>query len=95
MDRCRARYGRPVGEVDQILQACLARQEGAVGKGSGWNLEGVETVTEAMERIKSRRKRGSGATKKGGKDVDGGQRSDEETPQHVMYDDLDEDLPLE
>jgi hypothetical protein len=91
VDGRRARYSRPVGEVDQILQACLARQEGAGSKGSGWNLEGVETVAEAMERMAKKRRRGSGATKKG----NSSQSSNEESPQHVMYDHLDEDLPLE
>jgi hypothetical protein len=94
-DRCQTRYGRPVGDVDRILRECLARQDllGAVGA-SGWDLEGVETVPEAIERIKNRRKRGSGATKKAGKESgNAGDRAEEEAPQHVMYDDVD-DLPL-
>jgi DNA helicase HerA-like ATPase len=94
VDRCRARYGRPVGDVDWMLRECLARQEGASGQGSGWDLEGVETVAEAMERIKNKRKRGSGATKKAGKETEGGSGGEEGTPQHVMYDDVD-DLSLE
>ena len=95
-DRCRVRYGRPVGDVDRILRECLARQDlvGASRSASGWDLEGVETVPEAIERIKSRRKRGSGATKKTGKETDGEEENrTEEAPQHVMYDDGD-DLPL-
>ncbi len=94
VNQCQRRYGRPVGEVDRLLQASLARQEGAVGTGSGWDLGEVETVAEALERLNKKRKRGSGATKKEGKATDGGQSSDEGTPQHVMYDNLDDDLPL-
>lgn len=96
-DRCQARYGRPVGDVDHILRECLARQDllGASMRASGWDLEGIETVPEAIERIKSRRKRGSGATKKTGREPDGGGSGAEEgIPQHMMYDNEDA-LPLD
>jgi hypothetical protein len=94
IDRCRVRYSRPVGDVDRMLRACLARQEGASGQGSGWGLEGVETVAEAIERIKKKRNRGSGGTKKAAKETNGGCGGEEGAPQHVMYDDVD-DPPLE
>lgn len=95
-DRCRSRYGRPVGNVDRILRECHARQDvsGLLVGASGWGLEGVETVGEAIERLKNRRKRGSGATKRTGREMDGGSGAVEGTPQHIMYD-AGDDLPLE
>jgi hypothetical protein len=85
--QCRTRYGRPVGDVDRILRECQTRQE-MNGTALPWEALGVETVAETMERIK-KRKRGSGVTKKAGKDTS----AEEAPPQHVMYDEADE-LPL-
>jgi hypothetical protein len=90
--RSRARYGRPVGDVDRILQECQARREcvgesSGSGNGSGpWAGVGVETAAEVIERIR-KRKRGSGATKKGEKESVESERG-ESAPEHLMYDDL-------
>lgn len=88
--RCRGRYGRPVGDVDQILQECQARREmvggnsGNGGSSGDWSSIGVETAAEVFERIR-KRKRGSGATKKGGKEGLGREEA-EGVPEHLMYD---------
>lgn len=84
LDRCRARYGRPVGEVERILRDGLARQSvpGNLGKAHGWDLEGVETVAEAVERIKKKRKRGSGSKKAAAPDLQGTAGA---VPSHLLY----------
>ncbi len=88
VDRCRGRYGRPVGDVEQILQDCQTRRDGGMPlPGSGpWARIGVQTVGEVAERIR-KRKRGSGAAKKGS-----GEASEREEggvpPEHLLYDDL-------
>ncbi len=87
-DRCRVRYGRPVGDVDRILRECLTRQDlsGISGKISEESMERIETVAEAIEHLKRKRKRGSGATRK----EENRQKKEEEeeaAPQHVLYED--------
>jgi hypothetical protein len=94
VDQGRARYGRPAGESDQLLQACLARQEGTASTGSGSHLAGVATLAEAIARSNRKRRRGSGGTKLREQDSASGPGRPADTPPHVMYDDLDEDLPL-
>ncbi len=88
IDRCRGRYGRPVGDVERVLQDCQARRDGGTPlPGSGpWAGIGVQTVGEVAERMR-KRKRGSGTAKKGS-----GEESEREeggvSPEHLMYDDL-------
>ena len=74
--------------MDHILQECHVRREIAGGDavsggGAGpWASVGIESAAEVIERIR-KRKRGSGATKKGGKE-----QREEGAPEHLMYDDL-------
>ena len=79
MEQSRTRYGRPVGEVEQTLQACQARRSG----GEPWEAIGVETVAEVVERIRTR-KRGSGASKKGSRQ-ESARPETEISPEHVLY----------
>jgi len=92
--RCRARYGHAVGDVDLVLRECQARQEIAVPGGGVWAGEGVETVAEVVEKIR-KRKRGSGATKKAGRNGEASAEdgTGEAQPLHLMYTEADE-VPL-
>ena len=85
-DRCRGRYGRPVGDVEQVLRECQARRDNGMPGTGPWAGAGVETMAEVAERIRKRR-RGGGGSKKGGRDEseieEGGV-----SPEHFMYDDL-------
>jgi hypothetical protein len=82
IDRARARYGCPVGEVDQILLACQARRDEGLPS-HVWSGLGVESVQEIVEKRKRRR----GGTKKHRQD--GGLSDDGSVAaEHLMYDEV-------
>jgi hypothetical protein len=85
-ERCRTRYGRAAGDVEQVLRQCQARRDSGMPGAGPWAGAGVETVAEVAERIRKRR-RGGGGAKKGSKDESESEEGGV-APEHLMYDDL-------